>query len=165
MQKDRITEWFGGCCEDEELGVGRKLTEPSREPIFDPGGNDMTLRQPEAAGKVRGAPRSRELKQGKRVPVALCDDLITDGRIEGADQVLQQQGACVDLAEWPHAELRQPSEDAVADHCSSGTNERHPLGEETAGDEAEDLRLSLIEPLCVVDDARERPPLGHLGEQ
>jgi hypothetical protein len=55
MQKDRIAEWFGGCCEDEELGVGRKLTEPSREAIFDPGGNEMTLRQPEAAGKVRGA--------------------------------------------------------------------------------------------------------------
>ena len=44
-------------------------------------------------------------------------------------------------------------------------DERDPLGEKTAGDEAEDLRRGAVEPLRVVDDADERLLLGDLGEQ
>ena len=42
---------------------------------------------------------------------------------------------------------------------------RHPLGEETACDEADDLRGSLIKPLRIVDDADERLLLGDVGKQ
>ena len=44
-------------------------------------------------------------------------------------------------------------------------HDRHPLGEETACDEADDLHGSLIEPLRIVDDADKRLLLGDVGEQ
>jgi hypothetical protein len=165
MQKDRITERFGGCCEDEELGVGRELTEPSREPIFDPSGNGMTLRQPEATREFRGAPRPRELEQGKRVPMALRDDLVADDRIQGSYQVLEEQGTRVRLTEWTHVQMGESSEDAITDLCSSGANQRDPLGKEASGHEPEDLHGRLIEPLRVVEDAHEWLLLRRLGEQ
>ena len=65
----------------------------------------------------------------------------------------------------PIGQLGEPGEDVVADARSRGAHERDPLGEEPAGDEAEDLRGRLVEPLRVVDDADERLLLGDLGEQ
>ena len=49
--------------------------------------------------------------------------------------------------------------------CSGGAHDRHALSEEPAGDERQDLRRRLIEPLGVVDDADERLLLGDVGEQ
>ena len=62
-------------------------------------------------------------------------------------------------------QLGEPGEDVVADARARCAHERDPLGEEAAGDEAEDLRGGVVEPLRVVDDADERLLLGDLGEQ
>ena len=45
------------------------------------------------------------------------------------------------------------------------THERDPLGEEATGDESEDLRGGLVEPLRVVDDADQRLLLGGVCQQ
>ena len=65
----------------------------------------------------------------------------------------------------PIASSGRPGEDVVAAARPRGAHERDPLGEEPAGDEAEDLRRGVVEPLRVVDDADERLLLGDLGEQ
>ena len=49
--------------------------------------------------------------------------------------------------------------------CAPRTRSRPRSASEAAGDEAEDLRRRLVEPLRVVDDADQRLLLGHLGEQ
>ena len=65
----------------------------------------------------------------------------------------------------PDRQLGEPGEDVVADARARCAHERDPLGKEAAGDEPEDLRGGIVEPLRVVDDADERLLLGDLGEQ
>jgi hypothetical protein len=55
--------------------------------------------------------------------------------------------------------------DAVAGAVSHRADERDPLREQAAGDEAEDLRGRLVEPLRIVDETDERLLLGDLREQ
>src|SRR4029079_15317988 len=76
-----------------------------------------------------------------------------------------QERACVALAEPADGQLGQPGEDLVADARSRCAYDCDPLGEEAAGDEPEDLRRRAVEPLRVVDDARDRLPIGGVCEQ
>src|SRR5918994_2033110 len=79
--------------------------------------------------------------------------------------VAQQQCACVAVVESHDGQVAESSEKVVADAGARRAHERYPLGEETAGDEADDLCCGLVEPLRVVDDADERLLLGDLGEE
>ena len=97
--------------------------------------------------------------------MALRDDLVADRGIQRAVHVVQQQRARVAVAEPADRQLGEPGEDVVAAARPRGAHERDPLGEEAAGDEPEDLRRGVVEPLRVVDDADERLLLGDLGEQ
>ena len=97
--------------------------------------------------------------------MALLDDLFADRGIEWAVHVVQQERARVALAEPADGQLGQPGEDLVADPRSRRADDCDPLGEEAASDEPEDLRRGAVEPLRVVDDARDRLPIGDLREQ
>ena len=97
--------------------------------------------------------------------MALGDDLVTDGCIEWAVHVVQQQLARVAVVEPADRKRRQLGQDLVADARSRGEHERDTLGEEPPGDETQNLRRCMIEPLRVVDDAEERLLLGDLSEQ
>ena len=70
--------------------------------------------------------------------MALRDDLLADGGIQRAKDVLEQECACIARAEPLDGECGQPREDVVADAHAGGAHERDPLGEEPACDEAED---------------------------
>ena len=121
--------------------------------------------QPEPAGELGDVPGARQLEQRERVAVALGDDLLADRGVQRAVHVVQQQRARIAVAEPADRQLGEPGEDVVADARPRGAHERDPLGEQAAGDEAEDLRRGVVEPLRVVDDADERLLLGDLGEQ
>ncbi|HEX5781474.1 MAG TPA: hypothetical protein VFX80_06115, partial [Solirubrobacteraceae bacterium] len=69
------------------------------------------------------------------------------------------------MAESVDGQLGKPGEHVVADPRTHRAHDRHPLGEEPACDEADDLCGCLVEPLGVVDDADERLLLGGVGEQ
>ena len=97
--------------------------------------------------------------------MALRDDLLADGGVERAVHVVEQQRECIAVAESADGQLGEPDEGILADARARRADERDPLGEETAGDEADDLPGGLVEPLRVVDDADQRLPLGDLGEQ
>jgi hypothetical protein len=125
----------------------------------------LAVRQPEPASEICGPPAARQLKERKRIAMALRDDLGADRRIEWAVHVLQQQRARIAVTEPVDRQLRQPGESVVTHVGASCAHKRDPLGEEPAGDEPEDLRRGAVEPLRVVDDADERSLLGDLGEQ
>ena len=165
VEQHGVAERLGRRGEDEELRVGREQLEPAHVALLDLPGDRRALRQTEPPGELRGVPRARELEERQRVAVALRDDLVADGRIHRTDQVLQQQCARIALAEPAHEELGEPGQDRVADPRPCGSNERHPLCEESACDEREDLRGGSVEPMRVVDDPDERPVLRRLGEQ
>ena len=97
--------------------------------------------------------------------MALGDDPLADRGIHRTVQVLEQQRERIAVGQSPDGELWEPGQDLVADPCPGGAHDRHPLGEEPAGDERQDLRRGLIEPLRVLDDADERLLLGDVGEQ
>jgi hypothetical protein len=97
--------------------------------------------------------------------VALFDDLLADRRIERAVHVVEQQPACVAVIEPADRQFRKACKDVIADAGTSRGDESDPLGVEAAGDEREDLRRVLVEPLRVIDDADKRLLLGNGREQ
>ena len=97
--------------------------------------------------------------------MALHDDLVADGGIERARHVGQQQRASIAVTECADRQLRQAGENVIAGARPSGADDRDPLGEQAAGDEPQDLRRRVIEPLRVIDEAGQRLLLGGLGEQ
>ncbi len=97
--------------------------------------------------------------------MALCDDLVANAGVQGAGHVGQQQRAGIAVAEWSDRQDRQPGENVIADPRPRGTHDRDRLGEEAAGDEPQDLRRGVVEPLRVVDDTGQWLLVGDLGEQ
>ena len=165
MEQHGVAERLRGRGEDEQLGLGRELAEAPCVALFDLAHHRLAAGQPEPAGEIRGVPGARQLEQRERVAVALGDDLVADGDVQRAVHVVQQQRARVAVAEPADRQLGQPGEDVVAAAGARCAHERDPLGEEPAGDETEDLRGGVVEPLRVVDDADQRLLLGDLGEQ
>jgi hypothetical protein len=93
------------------------------------------------------------------------DDLVANGDIQGAGHVGQQQRAGIAVAEWVDRQDGQPGENVIAGPRPRGAHDRDPLGEDAAGNEPQDLRRGVVEPLRVVDDTNQRLPLSDLGEQ
>ena len=70
------------------------------------------------------------------------------------------------VAEAVHRQGWEPGEDAVTDARPRRAHEGDPLGEESTGDEEDDLRGGVVEPLRIVDDTQERlPVVRDLGKQ
>ena len=97
--------------------------------------------------------------------MTLLDDLVANGGVQGAGHVGQQQRAGIAIAEWMDRQGRQPGENVIAGPRPCGAYDRDRLGEQAAGNEPQDLRRGVVEPLRVVDDAGQRLLLGDLGEQ
>src|SRR4051812_27771878 len=79
--------------------------------------------------------------------------------------VVEQQRSCITVIQPADGQLGELDEKIVARPRARRADERDPFGEETTGDEPEDLCRGVIPPLRVVDDAYERFLLGDLGEQ
>ena len=165
LEQDRVANRLGGRGQDEELGVRRQPVQAPSVAVFDLSGDRKVFGQPEPAGQLGDAPRPRELDEGERVAVAFGDDPPADRSINWTLQILEQQGERVAVAQSANREFGEPRQDLVADPCPGGAHDRHPLGEEPAGDEPEDLCRGLIKPLSVVDNADERFMVGNLGEK
>ena len=97
--------------------------------------------------------------------MALRHDLIAHRRVQRSVQVVQQQRSGVAVGEPLEDQLGQLGEDVVTAPRAGRADDGDPFGEETTGDEPEDLRRRVVEPLRVVDDADQRLLLGDLGEQ
>ena len=160
-----VAEGLCGSREDEQLGVGREQLEAPDVALFDLAGDRMAAGKTEPAGEVGDVPCARQLEQGERVSVTLRDDLVANGGVQGAGHVGQQQRAGIAVAESADGQLGEPGENVIAGPRPRGAHDRDPLGEQAAGDEPQDLRRGVVEPLRVVDDTGQRLLLGDLGEQ
>ena len=165
VKQHGIAQRLRGRGEDEQLRLGREQLEAPGVALFDLADDRLTCRETESTGEFCGVPGAWQLEERERVAVALRDDLLADGGVERAVHVVEQQRECIAVAESADGQLGEPDEDILAAARARRADERDPLGEETAGDEAEDLRGGLVEPLRVVDDADQRLLLGDLGEQ
>ena len=165
VQQQRITQGLRRGCEDQELRLRRQQLQPLGEAPLDPACDRLLRRDAEAAGEIDRAPGARQLEQRQRIAVALIDDLHADRRVHWAVQVLEQQRACSAIAEPVDRHHRESGEDRVPDARSRCADECDPLGEQSAGDEQDDLRRGVVEPVCIIDHAEQRAFLGHVGEQ
>ena len=144
LEQERVAERLGGRGEDEELRVGRESEQTTHVALLDPAGDQMGLGEREPASELSSVPRSWELEQRERVAVALRDDLIADGRVQRADQVLEQQSPCVAIVEWADDELGESRHDAVADPRARAAHDRDPVGKEAACNERQRARGCLV---------------------
>ena len=165
VEQHRIAERVRGRGQHEQPGVGGEPGETAGVAPFDLAGHRLAVGQPEPAGQTHRIPGARQLEQRERVAMALPEDLIADGRIQRAAQVVQKERARVALTEPPDIQVGKAREDIVGAAGPDGAHERDPLGQDAAGDEAQDLLRSPVEPLRILDDAQQRLALGQLGEQ
>ena len=103
-----------------------------------------------------------------RLPAPQRDALATVfGRSGGAapDRFLVGLATLTQVAEAADKQLGEPGKNVIADPAPRGAHDRDPLSEQTAGNEPQDLRRGVVEPLRVIDDTGQRPLLGDLGEQ
>ncbi len=105
VQEHRVSKGLRRGSHDDELGLGGQLMQAPHVALLDPARHRLAVEQPETAGEFYGAARVRERKQRERVSVAVCDDLIADRRVHGPRHVLQQERACVVVAQPAHLQL------------------------------------------------------------
>ena len=165
VEQDGIAQGLSGCGEDEQERVGRQQQQAPDVALLDLAHDGLRARKTESPGQLRGAPRPRELEQRERVAVALRDELVADRAIQRHVHVVEQQCTRVAVAESVDRHLGQLGEDVLAAARPNGAHERDALGEQAAGDEADDLGGRGVEPLRVVDEAHERLSLGDLGDE
>ena len=140
VQETGIAQWLRGGGEDEQLRFGREQLEPLREALFNLAPDRLACRNAEPAREFCGVPGAWQFEKRKRVAVTLGDDLLADGRVDRARHVLEQQRPCLVVAEAVQRQGREPGEDAVTDARPRCAHEDDPLGEESTGDEEDDLR-------------------------
>jgi hypothetical protein len=95
--------------------------------------------------------------------VRLGDDLVADPRIQRPGQRRVQQRPRIVFPQPPDHQFRQSRQVTGGDTGPEHHADR--LGPQPARDERQDLRRGAVEPLLVIDDAYQRPFLGHLGQQ
>jgi len=101
---------------------------------------------------------------GGRKP-GLGDEPVADPLVEPPGDDGGQQGAGVGGAEGVDEERRQPGQVAGVAGRAERENQRDRRRREPAGHEPQHLGRRTVEPLDVVDEADERSPLGHLGQE
>ena len=165
MQQHEIALRLGCRDKHEQPSVARELAQSLGEALLDLAGDSLAAREPEPAGELGRVPRAWELEQRERVAVTLRHDLLEHGFVERTLDVVQRAARAL--------RSRQALEDQLGKLASTSSpmperaahDDRDPFGEETTGDEAEDLSRGAVEPLGVVDDADQRLLLGDVGEQ
>ena len=165
VEQARVAERLGGSREDEQLRVGREQLEAPDVALLDPAGDRLTTGETEPAGETGDVPRTRQLEQGQRIAVTFRDDLVADAGVQRTGHAGQQQRASIAVTEALDVELGEPRENVIVGPRPRGAHDRDPLGEKAPGNEPQDLRRSLVEPLRVIDETDQRLLLGDLCEQ
>ena len=143
-------------------GLGQRLQLPE-EALLDPPRQRRRAGQPEPARQLRGRQPPRQLQQRQRVALRLGHDLVPDPVIDRPGQRRVQQRPRVALAQPPDFELRQPGQ--LRARLPGREHQADRVGAQPPGHEPQHLRGRLIQPLLVVDQADQRPFLGHLRQQ
>ncbi len=163
--QQRVVDRLRGGDEQQQPRIVGQRLQASQEALLDPPRHLGGGLQAERRRQLRGGQGPRQLEDGQRVPPGLGHETADDALVDAARDDGGEQRACVLVGQRPEVELRQPRELAGVGRVADGEHERHRLGEQPAGDEAEHLRGGRVEPLRVVDDAQQRALGSGLGEE
>ena len=85
----RIADGICGRRQDKQLGVGREQAQPLHVAVLDLAYDRLACGQPEPAGQLGRLPGARKLEERQWVAVALRDDLVGDGSVDRAVDMIQ----------------------------------------------------------------------------
>ena len=114
------------------------------------------------SGRTLSVQATLELEQGERIAMRLGDEPLQDPLIDSVGEHRAQQRRCGHISQALDDQLREPVY-FVGDNARR-EDERDALGDQPACNERECLCRFAIEPLRVVDDAKQRsfgPELRH----
>ena len=97
--------------------------------------------------------------------MALRNDPIADSRVERPIHMVEQQGSGLRVSETQNGQLGRAGKDVVTDARTRCTDECNPLGNQTLADNSQHLRRCAVEPVRVINNAKEWSLLRDLGEQ
>ena len=164
-EQHHIAERFGGSRESQQPGVGRESQQACEVAELDLADHRMVAGEPESSGHFRRGPGARQFQQREGVAVAFRDDLVGHFRIERTVHTAEQERAGIAIADPGEQQRRQAFEEVVTDPGPRRADEADPLGEQPAGDEAENLRRRLVQPLRILDEADQRSLFGGFRDE
>ena len=151
---------------DEQPGVGRELEEALGVALLDLAGHRLAAGKPEPAGELGGWFQVRGSSSRASGLPWLSATICSHTAASSGPCTWSSSSARASLSPSPwRTSSGSPARTSSPTARARRAHDRDPLGEETAGDEPEDLGRGVVEPLRVVDDADERLLLGDLGEQ
>ena len=142
------------------VGQGVQLTGKA---ILNPARQRRGTRQPEAARQLRRAQSAWQLQQRQRVPPGLGDDQVGDPRVQRPGQRRGQQRPRIAVTQPCNFELWQPGQFRA--RLADREHQADRVGAQPPRREPQRLRRGPVQPLRVIDQADQRPVLGHLRQQ
>jgi hypothetical protein len=164
-QQDGVPHRFGRSGQQQPLRLGRKRPKLPAEALFDAVCERQRVGKTEPAGKLRRRQSARQLHQREWVPPRLGDDPVSHALIQPARDHRLQQRAGVSVIQSREDELWKSRQLPDFDGFTQREDHGDRFRQEAARDERQCLRRGLVEPLRIIDQADERPFLGHHGEQ
>ena len=147
------------------MGLGRKRLELSPEALLDAARQRPHVGTAEPTRQLRRDQSPRQLHQRQRVAPCLGDDPVPHTLVEPTRDHRVQQGAGIGVAQARDHKLRKPRQLLVFAGLTHREHHGDRFRQEAARDERKRLRRGPVEPLCIIDQADERPLLGRLGQQ
>src|SRR5262249_39681387 len=125
--------------------------------LLDLTGKIAGLQEAKTAGQLGDAHPPGQLQQRKWISTGFCDDPVADALIQPARYHRGEQGARILIRETVERPLVAPG--------AYGENDRPCPGHQPARHKPEALTRGAVEPLRVVDEAKEWPLPGYVGQQ
>ena len=142
----------------------KRLDAPPEAPL-DPARQQGAVGQSEPSRQLARRQAARQLQQRERVAPRLGQNPVADPRVQWPADSRRQHRARVVVAEPVDEELRQAGELVRVAWLADGEHHGDPLGQQSPRDERQCLPGGSVEPLRIVDHARERTLLGRVGQQ
>ena len=159
-QRD-VADGLGRRRQQQPLRLRLQRPEPSQEALLDADRQRTRRGHPEPAGELGRRQPARQLQQRQRVAARLGDDAVADALVDAPPDADREQPVRIVVADALHDQCGQAVELAGVAGIAHREHHRDPLREQAPRDERQRLRRRTIEPLRVVDQAHQRPLLGH----
>ena len=161
----QLARLLGGCDQQRLPGGRRQPIDALGERRTEPGGQRQGRGKRRLTLELLLRERDGKLEQRQRVARGLVEQPLADRARRPRRAVIEQEaGRCA--IEAAHNEVIYPRRLETAPFTlARAEQDRHPLGDEPSSHERERLRRRNVQPLCIVDQAQDRPGVGRGRQQ
>lgn len=166
-KQPRIGRRIRRCNQQQELRLGGKHARALLEAALDAPWDVRRIGQLESASQSCRLQTMGILEQCEGIPARFGDDPVNDLLAQRRDDRSCKQLSCFALSETSETKLRQ-SEKRVSvrlTRIAYGEYQGDALRCDSARDKCQDLRGSLVQPLCVIDETEQRFLFRRFGQK